>query len=85
MWFIQFIESASDKPSADQLLTELARQVDYRGGRILPPVNQEGKTSWRVQAFFQDAEHGIDSPWLPDGCRRVFVPISLHSMLGIQL
>ncbi len=80
MSLIQFIETARDEAEALVLLHGLKAQVDYRGGRILPPVNQIGKNEWRVQAFFDDSP---DASWLPDGCRRVFIVPGHELRLGI--
>lgn len=85
MWFIQYTEDMADERTAKALLETLKCQIDYRGGRTLPPASQVGKTSWRVQAFFQDAPGttGAGINWLPDGCRRVYVPQTLRGALGI--
>lgn len=67
------------------MLDWCASQVDYLGGRILPPDGIHAH--WRVQAFFEDPEP-TDDPWrwvrprwLPDGCRRVIVPPTLAQKL----
>lgn len=83
MWFIQYIEAANDEQHAKSMIDGLRQQSDFRGARILPPVNQEGKNMWRVQAFFTDATTP-GTTWLPDGCRRVMVLPSQFASMGIQ-
>lgn len=48
---IQFMEPTRDWAEAIVLLHGLSRQLDYRGGRVLPSV---GGHPWTVQAFFED-------------------------------
>ena len=75
---IQYTDSATDKPAADAMLAHLATQVDYLGGRVLPP--RCAHAPWTVQAFFS---YAADPPvtWLPDGCRVVFIPDAIRGWL----
>lgn len=78
---IQYVDDATSEGAAEQVLGELALQDGYLGGRLLPPANQRGKDTWRVQAFF-DATGVHHDDQLPDGCRLVVVPPNGRS-LGI--
>lgn len=70
---IQYTDTAPDHSAANDMLEWLATQVDYLGGRILPP-RWPDLANWRVQAFFEDAP---DEGPLPDGCRRVMTPMRM--------
>lgn len=74
---IQYMEDAKHEVGAHDMFEFLRMQIDFLGGRILPPG--PGKPHWRVQAFFQDS---ADEP-LPDGCRRVLVLPSQRRALGL--
>lgn len=78
---IQLIEPARGEADAQSMLDALTLQIDYLGGRLLPPCNQH-PSHWHVQAFFSSDGIRQDS-WLPDGCRFVFVPESLRRSLNI--
>ena len=80
---IQYTDSFSSEPEAQAAFGFLAIQDDYLGGRVLPPVNQAGKDSWRVQTFHERGEVACED-LLPDGCRLVMVPESQASSLGIR-
>jgi len=67
---IQYVDTTKTEADAERMFAFLRTQVDYRGGRILPPV--PGRPDWKVQAFFEDVD--VDEKLLPDGCRRVFTP-----------
>lgn len=80
---IQLIETAKDQAEAQEMLDCLTLQVDYLGGRLLPPGGVVSKSTWRVQAFFADVAASTGD-WLPDGMRRVVILDSQRSALGIQ-
>ena len=66
---IQYIEQYPSENAARDGLAFLETQVDYLGGRALPPTAVN--PIWRTQTFFEDTpEAEADLP-LPDGCRRV--------------
>jgi hypothetical protein len=67
---IQYVNTAKSESDAERMFSFLRHQVDYRGGRILPP--SPGRPEWKVQAFFEDVN--VDERLLPDGCRRVLAP-----------
>ena len=75
-WAIQYIDESKGQAEAEQALAACQVQVDYLGGRVLAPG--PGKPNWRAQVFFEDAP---DAQWLPDGCRRVLLPLSLARTL----
>jgi hypothetical protein len=76
---IQVTEDAHSWDEAYAMLRGLADQWGYLGGRVMPPA--PGRPAWQVQAFVEDAPHAGDM-WLPDGCRRVFVPDGVARQLG---
>lgn len=80
---IQYIDQADGGNDAASMLEHLAIQVDYLGGRVLPPCGQVGKDTWRVQAFFSAEGIELGDP-LPDGCRLVFIPTGLRKTLRIN-
>ena len=78
---IQYVEQVRDYNTAAAALDELSRQDGFRGGR----VHGGGMTEpYRLQVFFADEQVAEGEDWLPDGCRRVVVPPSLWSRLGIH-
>jgi hypothetical protein len=80
MYAVQYTDSAPHEAGANDMLAWLATQVDYIGGRVYYSATDR---VWRVQAFFQDLDDPMLAAWLPDGCRRVMVPVSQQRALGI--
>lgn len=80
MYYLQLMVDAKDEREANDMLASCRTQVDFRGGRVLPPAQQSGKNTWRLQAFFDDAP---DAEWLPAGMRRVNIPAGLYRTLGL--
>lgn len=87
-WLIQLTEDFfgfGDGPEekARAAFSEMTRQAGYRGGRVLPPA--ASRPSWRLQVFFRDEPEAAEgAKFLPDGLRRVWVPASQASRLGIR-
>jgi hypothetical protein len=79
MHAIQYVETAKDETTAREMLAFLATQVDYVGGRLLPPGVK--CRDWQVQAFFAAPPA---AGWLPDGCRRVIILAGQRKALGIN-
>lgn len=76
--YLQFVETAASEAEALTMFQWLALQVDFCGGRVLPPG---GGKPWRVQAFFDDVP-GVG--WFPDGVRRVMVMDSQRRAVGLH-
>jgi hypothetical protein len=72
---IQHMATARDEKEAHQILEGMKIQVDYLGGRIIPPSPQ--KPGWRVQTF--SLTNDDFGRWLPEGSRHVkmMVPRSI--------
>lgn len=82
MHAIQYVDYfGADGLAAHEALEGLKLQQGYLGGRLLEP--NDVVRQWRVQAFFQD-EPVAAGGWLPEGCRRVFIPRGLMRQLAIQ-
>lgn len=79
---IQYVETFGAYNAAAAALEGLSQQDGYRGGRVHGGGLSE---PYRLQVFFEDEPPAsYEEGWLPDGCRRVQVPRSLWSRLGIQ-
>ena len=79
---IQYTDEVRSEADAERSLAFCRMQVDFRGGRVLPP-QWPHLDEWRVQAFFEDVD--VEEAALPDGCRRVLTPRRLLGPLAIVL
>ena len=79
---IQITEVAKTWEEAYGMLRGLAAQDGWIGGRLISP--SAAKPGWHVQGFVEDNPHAGDM-WLPDGCRRVFVPDGMWSQITIAI
>lgn len=80
---LQYADLCDTEEDARAGLDFLAIQVDYLGGRVLAPSVKHPK-QWRIQVFFSADGVPDGTAWLPDGMRRVLVPVSTFSRLGIR-
>ena len=80
---IQYTDEVKSEAAAERSLAFCRMQVDFRGGRVLPP-RWPYPDEWRVQAFFEDVDV-VEEAALPDGCRRVLAPRRLLKPLAIVL
>ncbi len=65
----QYTDEAKTEKQANEFMSFLKTQVDFIGGRILPPTPMRG---WFVQTFFED--HDTNDMPLPDGVLHVMCP-----------
>lgn len=88
---IQYTDTFNTEADARSAYDFLATQVDFLGGRVQEPVTRgwwEPASAdavvrpWKVQVFF--SAEGVESVWLPDGCRLVTILDSQRSTLGIR-
>lgn len=78
-WMTQYTDTARSEAEAHEMLMGQLGQHGSRGGRVLVP--SPSKPGWRIQAFHEDAGAGVH---LPDGNRRVWVPRSQFTLMGIR-
>jgi len=82
--YLQYVDSAKSEDHAKEMFDFCSQQLDFCGGRILPPVNQVGRDCWRIQVFFRDnIPEDVTLHWFPDGIRRVIVPEGQRKALGL--
>jgi hypothetical protein len=73
-WVLQQIVAAENKEDAENTLATFRLQEGFLGGRILEPVNQQGKDYWRVQMFWEDAPNVTSEELQAAGLLRVIHP-----------
>ena len=79
-WALQILVDARDQAEADQILAGNRDQVDFLGGRTLPPGKGDG---WRVQVFYADVPELTLDEIAAAGMRRVIIAPAWEQRLGI--
>lgn len=86
----QYVGHHKDEDTAIAEFNQLKKRARFAGGRVLPPIGMLGRTSWRVQAFFdlQTVEeiqaNKIQLMPMVEDCSWVAIPEGLLETFGIR-